>query len=100
MIEDLWKESSLGAALETLAEERGLARGMERGIAQGLERGMAQGMRHLAQVALEARFGALAPDIVEALQAADEPLLVALVTDAGIARVEDVRRRLGLASAG
>ena len=92
MIEDLWKESSLGAALEELARERGEAKGR----AEGEARGRAEGMRQLAQVALEGRFGAVDEDVQAALQTADETTLRLLVAHFTTDTVEQVRARLGL----
>jgi len=78
MIENLWEQSSLGAALEQLAEERGEAR--------GVEIGQTQTMRDMARVALEGRFGALSDDMLAAIESADTATLTAVVSHVGQGR--------------
>ncbi len=104
MIEDIWKESSLGAALEELAQERGEARGRAKGRAEGEAKGRAEGrtqgrgegMRQLAQIALEGRFGTVDEDVQAALGTADETTLRLLVAHLSTDTIEYVRARLGL----
>ena len=74
---DLFKESPLYQSL----------------VKQAKEEGMAQGMREIAQSALESRFGPLSADVLQALSAADEATLKAVVASNSL---EQVRQQLGL----
>jgi len=100
MIEDLWKESSLGQALLDLAEERareqGKAEGLEEGKAEGLEEGKADGLRQATEVALEGRFGPLDADLRAALSTADQATLLDLVAHVATITLPHTRARLGL----
>lgn len=112
MIENLWEESSLGAALEQLAEERGEARGEARGVeigeargveigeARGVEIGEARTRRDLARVALEGRFGALSDEMLAAIDSANAATLTAVIAHVGVDTLAQARARLGLADAG
>jgi hypothetical protein len=87
VIQNLWEESSLGAALEQLAEERGEARGE------------AQATRTLARLALEGRFGQLANDVLAAIDSANVETLTAIVSHVGVDTLAQARARLGLGDA-
>ena len=76
--------------------ERGTKDGLEKGMAQGIEQGIARGEQRLAQRALERRHGALAPDIIAALEHAEEATLEDLVVNGATDTIEQVRERLGL----
>ena len=89
MLRDLWRESSFGEALRDLAKEEGRE--------EGLQEGRQEGRQELAQVALEGRFGMLSNDVVEALRAADDATLRAVVAHIATDSLEQARRRLGLA---
>jgi hypothetical protein len=54
-------------------------------------------MRRMAQAVLENRFGALSPDLMEALNEADEAALIDIVTASYTVGLEGIRMRLGLA---
>ncbi len=84
MIEDLWKESSLGQALLDLAEER------------AREQGKADGLRQATEVALEGRFGSLDADLRAALSTADQDTLLDLVAHVATITLPHTRARLGL----
>jgi len=111
MIENLWEESSLGAALEQLAEERGEARGEARGVEIGVEIGEARGveigeargqmkaMRTMARLALEDRFGTLTEDILMAIDSANPETLQGVVLQASADTLAQARARLGLGDA-
>lgn len=78
---DLFKESPLYQSLVKQAKEEGMAQGI------------AQGMREIAQSALESHFGPLSADVLQALSAADEATLKAVVASNSL---EQVRQHLGL----
>jgi len=84
MIEDLWKESSLGQALRDLAEER------------AHQQGKADGLRQATEVALEGRFGPLDADLRAALSTADQDTLLDLIAHVATATLPRTRARLGL----
>lgn len=79
MIDELWKESSAAQVL----------------LAEGEAKGRTGEARRMAQVVLERRFGALAPDLLEALNHAQEATLEELVVESSLP-LEQVRVRLGL----
>ena len=76
MLEDLWKESSLGAALEGLAEERG--------------------KRTSIRAVAEARFGPLREQLVAAIKNADHTSLDDLLRHAALDTLEQFAARLGV----
>ena len=103
MIENLWEQSSLGAALEQLAEERGFTwgyvQGFLRAYVHGYNRGCARAMRDMTCVALEGRFGALGDDMLAAIDSADAETLKAVVSHVCVDTLTQVRARLGLGNA-
>lgn len=60
------------------------------------EEGRVEGLRLAARLGLEHRFGALDADLLQALDAADEPTLTGIITYSEES-LEQVRARLGLA---
>ncbi|MBL8756552.1 MAG: Rpn family recombination-promoting nuclease/putative transposase [Planctomycetes bacterium] len=58
-----------------MGEERGFQKGAQQGLQRGMQQGMQQGMHSLLAGQLEARFGALTPEVVERLEAADAATL-------------------------
>ncbi len=96
MIEDLWKESSLGQALRDLAEERAHERGKAEGLQLGVQEGKADGLRQATMVALEGRFGPLAADLRAALSTADQDTLLDLIAHVATTTLPRTRTRLGL----
>lgn len=76
MIDEFWQESSVAQAL--------------------VEEGRLEGIRQMAQVAIEARYGPLDADLLQAIHAADEPLLKELVAHPNES-LEQVRKLLGQA---
>jgi len=84
MLEDLWKESSLGAALEGLAEERGEARGE------------AQGRRDSIRIFAEVRFGPLSEQLMAAINNADPTSLDDLLRHVALDTQEQFAARLGV----
>jgi len=96
MIEDLWKESSLGQALRDLAEERAHERGKAEGLQLGVQEGKADGLRQATMVALAGHFGPLAADLLAALSTADQDTLLDLIAHVATTTLPRTRARLGL----
>lgn len=63
-------------------------------MAKGKVEGKADGLREAARMVLEGRFGALPPELMAALNAADEPMLVALMTHVATGTIEQLYARL------
>ncbi len=68
----------------------------EEGRQEGLKEGHTEGLRDAARLALEHRFGALDVELLQALGAANESTLTAIITLPEEA-LEQVKARLGLA---
>jgi len=77
--------------------QTGIQEGRQAGIQEGRQVGIQEGKRELARMALENRFGPPAADVVEALHAADEATLLAVVMHIATDTPEQLRARLGLA---
>ncbi len=75
----------------------GIQEGRQVGIQEGRQVGIQEGKWELARMALENRFGPPAADVVEALHAADEATLLAVVMHIATDTPEQLRARLGLA---
>ena len=90
MLKDLWEQSSLGKALEVIAEERGEARGEARGAEKTA--------RHMATLAIMARFGgALDADLLEAIDNANQAACELAITQVGAGTLDEIRAAFGLA---
>lgn len=92
-IGDIWRESSFAEVLYGLIVEEGYAKCRGDGRAEG----RVAGMRQAARVALEGRFGALDADILAALNAANEQVLLEIIAGLTSETLQRVRQRLGLA---
>ena len=68
----------------------------EEGRKEGQVEGRIEGLRDVARLALEHRFGTLDADLLQAIGAADEPTLTAIITQPE-ETLEQVQARLGLA---
>lgn len=80
MVNELWQHSSIA---QDLKEE-------------GRVEGRLEEARDLARLALEGRFGTLSPDLLTALQAADEATAREVIQSVTRISLEQVRTRLGL----
>lgn len=70
--------------------------GEQRGKREGEQIGKQSMAQHLAQRALEGRFGTVPEDILAALSQADEAALEAIVLHITTDTIDQVRERLGL----
>jgi len=100
VLKDLWEQSSLGKALEVIAEERGEARGEARGLeigkAQGVALGTAQTSRDAIRIVLTSRFGVLADDLDDAIEHADVTVCGAVLARVGTDTLDQIRALLNL----
>jgi hypothetical protein len=93
MLKDLWEQSSLGKALEVIAEERGEARGEARGAENTA--------RHMATLAIMARFGGgLDADLLEAIDNASQAACELAITHVSGGTLDEIRAAFGLAPKG
>lgn len=88
MIDELLRES--GMAEEFIRE------GMERGRQEGLERGRDETLRQSVRLALEGRFGTLEPELVAAIERADQAPLEQMLLHVATETPAQLRARLGL----
>ena len=70
--------------------------GRQEGLKEGQAEGRVEGLRLATRLGLEHRFGALEADLLQAIGAADEPMLTAIITQPEES-LEQVKARLGLA---
>ena len=80
MLKDLWEQSSLGKALEVIAEERGTLKANRNSI----------------RVVLTSRFGELPDDLLSAIQIADETTCEIVLARVGTDTLEQIRALLNL----
>ena len=82
--------------MDELLEASSTARAFwEEGRQEGQAEGRIKGLRDVARLALEHRFDALEANLLQAIGAADEPTLTAIITQAEES-LEQVKARLGL----
>jgi hypothetical protein len=97
---DLFKDSPLYQSLMKEAVEEAVKEAVKEAVEETATETRIQTSRELAQAALEGRFHTLSADILQALSAADEATLKAIITHVSSDTLEQVRSRLGLGPQG
>jgi hypothetical protein len=88
MLDDILRESSFADALREYLHDQWKE--------EGVEQGRMEATRQAARVALEGRFGALSADLLAALNAANEQVLMEIIASVTTETLQQVRQRLGL----
>jgi len=100
VLKDLWEQSSLGKALEVIAEEQGWERGWVRGWEQGWKRGRLKGFHESIRIILTSRFGRLPDDLTDAIENADEAICTIVLVHVGTDTLDQIRGLINLGPVG